>query len=201
MLNVAYHPTQPEQPFDLDAVIDQTTKIFGYGTFWYWKLFTGPDGAKVLDTHRESLWDAAHGEPETWLETLCREDGLRNFVTRDKRQLVQAYATPERREAWLRSMAAGGFDAPLNYYRAMAFGVQNQAERDIDPKNIAVNVPFFFFGGKRDLVCKPELLRARVDAGLVPDYRTVIVDSGHWAHLALPDVFGEALIAWLKEKF
>lgn len=30
-------------PFDLDAVLAQTEQVFGYGTFWYWKLFTADD--------------------------------------------------------------------------------------------------------------------------------------------------------------
>lgn len=30
-------------PFDLDAALAQTTQIFGYGAYWYWKLFCADD--------------------------------------------------------------------------------------------------------------------------------------------------------------
>lgn len=30
-------------PMDLDALLAQAQQVFGYGTFWYWKLFTADD--------------------------------------------------------------------------------------------------------------------------------------------------------------
>lgn len=200
LLNVAYLIPTPE-PFNLDATLDMTTNIFGYGIYWYWKLFTAPDGAKVLDSHLDSFFDVAHGEPETWLQTLCQPDGVRNFVEADKRQPVMPYATEQRRHTWLEQFGRDSFDAPLNYYRSMVNGVQDTANKAIPPENIPIKVPFLFFGGQKDYVCRPELLQMSIDAGLIPDCKSVVVDSGHWAHLAKPEAFGEALIAWLKEKF
>lgn len=140
------------------------------------------------------MFDVVHGEPETWLDTMCKPDGVRNFVEQNKRQPVMAYATEERRKAWIESMSRGGFDAPLNYYRSMVFGVQDQADEAIPPENIPIKVPFLFFGGKRDYVCRPEMLQMSLDAGLIPDCQSVVVDSGHWAHMAMPEAFGEALV-------
>ncbi|KAH0831653.1 hypothetical protein AYO21_01852 [Fonsecaea monophora] len=200
LLNVSYMPPSPE-PFNLDNVLELTKSIFGYGTHWYWKLFTADDGAQVLDGHLDAMWDVAHGEPETWLETLCYPDGVRNFVLADKRQPTMAYATEERKQKWIASMKEGGFDAPLNYYRSMVFGVQHKADAKIPKENIHVKCPFLFWGGKRDMVCRPELLQGSLDAGLIPDSTQVVVDSGHWAHLDKPKEFGEALVGWLKAKF
>ncbi|EXJ69086.1 uncharacterized protein A1O5_08021 [Cladophialophora psammophila CBS 110553] len=200
LMNVAYTVPAP-QPFDLDATIELTKGIFGYGTFWYWKLFAGDDGAQVIDSHLEAFWDAAHGEPETWLETLCKPDGVRNFLLADKRQPTMAYATEERKQKWIADMKAGGFDAPLNYYRAMVFGEQDKAVAAIPPENIPIKCPLLFWGGKRDYVCRPEMLQMSLDAGLIPDCKQVVVDSGHWAHLDKPKEFGEALVGWLKEKY
>lgn len=40
--NVAYaHPSKV--PFDIDTHIALTEKVYGYGTHWYWKLFTADD--------------------------------------------------------------------------------------------------------------------------------------------------------------
>ncbi|KIX93611.1 uncharacterized protein Z520_10789 [Fonsecaea multimorphosa CBS 102226] len=200
LLNVAYLPPTPE-PFNLDATIELTKGIFGYGTYWYWKLFTAPDGAQIMDSHLESMWDVAHGEPETWLDTLCSPDGVRNFLLANKRQPTLPYATEERKQKWIASMQEGGFDAPLNYYRSMVFGVQDKANANIPPENIPIKCPLLFWGGKRDMVCRPELLQMSLDAGLIPDATQVVVDSGHWAHLDKPKEFGEALVGWLKEKF
>lgn len=35
-------------PFDLDEALAQTQQVFGYGAFWYWKLFTADDVCPTL---------------------------------------------------------------------------------------------------------------------------------------------------------
>ncbi len=178
-----------------------TQGLFGYGIYWYWKLFAGEDGAQVMDKHAESMWDVAHGEPESWLETLCKPDGVRNFLLADKKQPTMSYATEERKQKWLESFRQPpGFDAPLNYYRSITGGVQDESNKQIPKDNIRINVPLLFFCGQRDYVCRPEFLQPSVDAGLIPDCTQVVVDSGHWAHLDKPKEYGEALVGWLKEK-
>lgn len=202
LLAVAYIVPTPDVPFNLDAVLEATQGIFGYGIYWYWKLFAGPDGAEVMDAHLDSMWQMAHGYPETWLETFCKPDGVRDFLVNDKSQPTMPYATEERKQKWMASRKLPpGFDAPLNYYRSLAEGVQDEANKNIAPENIPINVPFLFFGGQRDYVCRPEMMKPILAQGLIPDYTEVVVDSGHWAHLDKPKEFGEGLLAWLKEKF
>ena len=198
---VAYLPYTGEK-FDLDTVNHQTEGIFGYGIYWYWKIFAAPEGPEVMDNHLESMWTMAHGEPETWLDNFCKDGGARNFLTSDKRQPTMAYATEERKQRWMASRKmAPGFDAPLNYYRSITTGVQDEAGKNIPKQDIPVHVPLLFFGGQRDYVCRPEMMQPSVDAGLIPDCTMVVVDSGHWAHLDKPKEFGEGLVKWLKEKF
>jgi soluble epoxide hydrolase / lipid-phosphate phosphatase len=202
LINVAYIVPNPDEPFDLDSVLKQTEAIFGYGVYWYWKLFTAPDGPEIMDNNLESFWAVAHGEPETWLDTFCKPDGMRNFLLNGKTQPTMAYATEARKQTWLASRKlAPGFDAPLNYYRAMKDGVQDRANKNIPKENVAIKVPFLFFGGQRDYVCRPELMGVSLQAGLIPDCTQVVVDSGHWAHLDKSKEFGEAVTKWLREKF
>jgi soluble epoxide hydrolase / lipid-phosphate phosphatase len=201
-MNVSYLIPDGSQPFVLDQVLEQTQGVFGYGIYWYWKLFTAPDGPEILNTHLESFWDGIHGAPETWLDLLCAPDGMRNFVTADKRQPTMPYATEERRQKWIASFKdAPGLQAPLNYYNSMVQNIQGEANKNISKDAVAINVPFLFWGGQRDYVCRPELLGPSEQAGLIPDCTKVVVDSGHWAHLDKPKEFGEALVGWLKEKF
>lgn len=42
MVNVPYTGAS-RGPFDLDAVLAQSQQAFGYGVYWYWKLFTADD--------------------------------------------------------------------------------------------------------------------------------------------------------------
>ncbi|KAK4934773.1 hypothetical protein LTR10_024050 [Elasticomyces elasticus] len=200
LLSVAYTAPSP-RPFDLDTVLKYSIKRFGYGMLWYWKLFIAPDAVEITDSHLESMWTSVHGEPETWLDTLAAEDGIRRYLVADKRQPVMSYATEERRQRWLRHMSSGGFAGPLNYYRAAAFGTQDKAHAMVPRENHVVKVPHLFFGGSRDVVCRPELCDDSIKAGLLPDCTKVAVDSGHWAHLDKSKEFGETLLGWLRGNF
>ena len=200
MLNVAYLAPTPE-PFNLDKVIEMTTHFFGYGTYWYWKLFAGDDGPEILNNHIESLFTIAHGKPETWLETLCKEDGVRNFLLADKKQDVEPYATDEMRKKFIARMTKDKFDAPQCWYKAMVHNVQHEANQAIPSDLAVIKVPVLFFGGSRDMVCRPELMQPSIDAGLIPDCKMVVVDAGHWSMHAKPKECGEAVVGWLQDKF
>jgi soluble epoxide hydrolase/lipid-phosphate phosphatase len=105
------------------------------------------------------------------------------------------------RDKFVARMKRDGFQAPQNWYVSMMKGEQDVANMAIAKENITVNVPTLFFGGTRDMVCRPELLGPSQEAGLLPHLKTVTVDAGHWSILAKPKEFGEALTGWLKENF
>lgn len=155
----------------------------------------------MLDSRIESLFTIGHGNPETWLETFCKEDGVKNFLEEDRRQPVESYATDEMREKFIARMKKDGFQAPQNWYVSMVKGEQDIANKSVPKENIVINVPTLFFGGTKDMVCRPELLGPSQEAGLLPHLKTVTVDAGHWSILAKPKEFGETLTGWLKDNF
>jgi hypothetical protein len=64
---------------------------------------------------------------------LTVKDGVRNLILHDKRLPVMPYATEQRRRRWLERFKCGGFDGPLNYYRAATFDTQHKAHIAILP--------------------------------------------------------------------
>lgn len=200
MMNVVYLPPTGE-PFDLDAVLEMTQKFFNYGTYWYWKFFTAEDGPKIMNANLESSFDVCHAEPESWMDTLCKPDGIRNFITQGKRQPVQKYADGEHRRAFIERMGRDGFEAPVCWYKSMVQQYQSNAEKNIKEEAKIVQVPTFFWGGTRDVVCRPDLMGPAIQGGYVPKLTTKTVDEGHWAMLAQPETFGKDLLGWLGEHF
>lgn len=200
MMNTAYKEPQKDG-YNVEDMLTRIHAFLGYNAWAYWRFFTAPDAAQLMSDNAESMWDMVHGEPDTWLETLCNTAGARRFVSQGHRQLTMSYATEERRQKWIAEFRRGGFDAPLNYYRSMLLGVQDGADAVVPDKHYKIEAPFLFWGGQRDFVCRPELLQTSIDNGLVPDCRIVVVDDGHWSHLSLPNRFGETVIGWLEEKF
>jgi soluble epoxide hydrolase / lipid-phosphate phosphatase len=82
----------------------------------------------------------------------------------------------------------------------MTFGAQDESSKKA-AENIVVKVPFLYFGGTRDMVCRPELMKGSEDAGLLPHSKTVTVDAGHWCIYKRPKETGEAILGWLNETF
>lgn len=200
MVNFPYIP--PHAPaFEIEAALDVTRKVFGYGAMEYWKFFVEDDTPRILNENIESVYAAAHGPPESWLDTFCTPDGMRNFVSSGRTQPLQAYALGSHKAEFISRMARDGFEAPSCWYKASVFGTQNGADMLVPQDNLVVNVPTLFWGGTRDKVCRPEMLQRSVEAGLLPNLTRKLVDEGHWALLARPEMFGEDLIEWLKDNF
>lgn len=197
MVNVAYLPPSGS-PFDLDAILAATQGLFGYGTYWYWKLFASDEGPRILDAHLNSFFDLAYGSPGTWLDTLCQPDGTEKWLLQDTRRPPESFVTETQREAFIQRMSRDKFDGPLLWYRASVRGVQDESELAVPKENIAVHVPTLFVAGTKDVVCLPELIKPSVQTGLLPHLTIVNIDTGHWPMHAKPQELGDSVVAWLK---
>jgi soluble epoxide hydrolase / lipid-phosphate phosphatase len=113
LVSVAYIPPGP---FKWDEVQEMGKKILGYPQYWYWLFFTAEDGPRIMNENVESMFEAEHGIPETWMDTFCKEDGMRDFVANGKRQEVESYVTPEFRSRWLERVKRDKFDGPNCWY-------------------------------------------------------------------------------------
>lgn len=60
MLSVAY--TAPfDQPPNLQELNEMITKWFGYTRFEYWNFMASPDGAALMDSNLERMYEVMHG--------------------------------------------------------------------------------------------------------------------------------------------
>lgn len=84
LMNVAYRPPA-EKPGDLEEMRAVLEITIGYFPAWYWYLFLSPEGAKVLDDHLESLFDACSGGGQRLKDLFCTKDGLKTFYWRTNR--------------------------------------------------------------------------------------------------------------------
>jgi soluble epoxide hydrolase/lipid-phosphate phosphatase len=200
ILNVAYRG-KPLGPTNLDNMRDTLTTAMGYFCYWFWYLLSSPEGAIVLDAHLPSLFDALHGDPESWMETMCVEDGLKNWLLEDKTQPLAPYASEGMKREFVAQMGRNGFAAPLCWYRATTAGVQYDAEKDIPPERYIVSVPSLFVGGKLDKFCVPQAIRQPIEEGLLPRLTIEELDAGHWSLLARPKETGELFLRWLENSF
>ncbi|KAJ0116161.1 hypothetical protein N8I77_008665 [Diaporthe amygdali] len=187
-------------PMDLDALLAQAQQVFGYGTFWYWKLFTADDGAKVLNENPDILFDIAHA-PESWMATFCTENGMRKALENRGEGFDikrRAYATEETKKAFIERFKRDGFDGPVCWYKSHVFGQQSE---EANPDNQVVNVPSLFLGYEEDVVCRKEGILPFIQAGALPQLTNVTLNGGHWGLLEFPKEFGENVTQWLQKNY
>ncbi|KAL2827260.1 Alpha/Beta hydrolase protein [Aspergillus pseudoustus] len=198
MLNVAY---DPPAPFDLAATNKAIESETGLPRLAYWEFFSAPDCAGVLSKNIDSWFEALHGDPDNWLETLfCHRNALSGFVRRGKRVPLHGYAEALRAN-WVATFKDFGFAGPLQWYLAKVNGYQWDVEKQLPRERHVVTMPTLFVGAMRDTVCTTAAIEVPKGQGLLPELTVEEVDSGHWPMLEAPGPTGEVIVKWLKEKF
>ncbi|KAH8812689.1 epoxide hydrolase-like protein [Xylogone sp. PMI_703] len=197
LLNVAY---APPAPFDMAVANEIAEKMTGLPRLAYWEFFVAPDCARILHDNIESWFEALHGSPDNWLETLfCHRAALSDFVRQGKRVTLKSYAEPLRSQ-WISTFKKFGFHGPLQWYLAQVNGHHWNVEKDIPESRHKITVPVLFIGAKHDTVCRTEAIHAPAEGGLLPDLTIKEVDSGHWPMLESPDTAGPIILEWLEQR-
>ena len=200
MLNVPYSPPMGE--FDLDSVNKLTKEVFGRGVFEYWYFYGSEDGPAIMNKNRESVYTMAFGSPETWMDNWTRPGGAREYISEGRTQPTLPFATPEHKAEFMeRFSEEPGFRASNCWYKTHMCNLVNESDMLVDRENLRVSVPAMYWGGEQDFVCRHELNQRSVEAGLLPDFKLVVRDGGHWALLESPAVFGQDVLEWLQEKY
>ena len=92
----------------------------------------------------------------------------------------------------------GGYEPPLNWYRAYQADVNFSDEANIPSERVHVQQRTLAILGNGDFICVPAVQEATMRP-FVPNLKIVRVEGSHWAHLAKPDEFNEALKEFFEE--
>lgn len=201
-LNVVYLPPSAEK-FDLDAVNQLTTGLFGYPIYQYWHFFTDPSAPELLQKQAERLYHALHAVGEgSMKDFFTNPNAFQDYLTSsDPPPKVRPYAEdPAFRKYWIDRLSTDGFGGAQQYYVATRANHQYESDRHVPEANYKVNVPFLYVGTDQDAVCRPEMLEGV--KGYLPDCTTVpIVHAAHWSPYEAPKEMAEPIREWLNLKF
>ena len=198
LMNVAYQPPA-EKPVNLEEMRSYFESTIGYFPYWYWYLFTSPNGAKVLEDHLESLFDACNGGGTSMKDLFCSKDRLKDFLLEDQRIKTAEYATEGRRRKFVERFKRDGMEGPLCWYRAQVANVNFETERQIPQDRRVVRVPLLFVGGGDDPVCLTAGIYAVQKQGLVPELTVRELKAAHWIMLERPKELGNTVLGWLDQ--
>ncbi|KAK3682002.1 hypothetical protein LTR37_020680 [Vermiconidia calcicola] len=203
LFNIPYMPPNKTGPaFSIDGFNQWATQTFGYPTYEYWNFFAlDPEAPQIMSENVSRVWEACH--TTNMKRLFCIPGAFREYLTNHSlpSQTLKDYAYgPELKDAWIQNISAGGFEAPLNYYKAVVQDVHRESDQKVKDEDVVVQVPLLFIGGKQDPVCRPELGESIADPGLLPNLTTVVVDTGHWPMLEKPEEVGNHVIQFLMAK-
>ncbi|PSR78980.1 Alpha/Beta hydrolase protein [Coniella lustricola] len=199
---IGYTP-ETGQAFDLDAINAMSEKALGkgYGMLSYWKFFVAEDGARLLRENADVLFDALHA-PQSFSKVFCREGHTRKAIEARGQGFDLArreYATEEMKRTFVERLGRDGFEAPVCWYKSVMSGLQNGEGK---AENNVLRVPMLYLPYTGDFLCRPEMMKPVVEAGLVPRLTTVVMEEGaHWGIVEFPEAFGRTVTGWLDENY
>lgn len=202
LLNVAYMPPAQE-PFDLDRTNNFTEKVFGYPQLAYWELFTAADGADIIDSNLESMWEVLHGDSDDWMKKMfCTKGEMKKYLTGAEHVPLKKYAQdPRWKDEFLKQFRRDGFDGAVRMYKAAVNNHHYEADLSIPKEKYVIPVPVLFIGCTGDFVCRHDLIEIPKKAGLLPDLEEQSIESSHWVPMEQPGEVAKHIKNFLTKRF
>jgi hypothetical protein len=94
-------------------------------------------------------------------ELFCIKDAWKGYLCGTSRVKVtlKIYALDQDLKSdWMNAISSGGFETPLNWYRAVVQDVQRKADQRVRDSNLVIHVPLLFVGANRDPLCSHDLV-------------------------------------------
>ena len=104
----------------------------------------------------------------------------------------QKLLSPDEQQVYVDAYTAGGFTAPINWYRNWTHNWETTAEVEQ-----IVSVPTLFIGAVDDVIISPEQIAA-MKPFVVDLEICMLEDCGHWSQQEMPDEVNNLLIDWLE---
>ena len=203
LLNITYHPpSKPGDPkFNLQQVNELLKSAYGAPLWTYWEFFTASDGPRLMQENLEKVYEAQHGDVQDWgFKMFCVPDAWREYVTGDQSVPLKAYAKEKRwRDSFFGQFERDGFEAPVQWYKAMIHNIQYDAEVKIPIERHTIKVPVLFVGCTRDANNRIDLIEGPEKGGLLPDLEVKVLDCGHWSPMEKPREVAEFLKEFLNK--
>ncbi|KAL2782898.1 Alpha/Beta hydrolase protein [Aspergillus keveii] len=187
LVNIGYMVPATE-PFNLAAFNAYTEKAIGYPQFAYWDFFTAPDAVSIVENNLERMWQVLHGDVDDWMKTLfCVPNAMCDFLLGSEEVPLKPYAQQSRwKDAFIHQFRPGEFESALHAYKAAAWNIQYSSDSTIPRNELVINAPMLFIACTKDPVCRPELMDAAKEGGLVPRLKEVTVEAAHWSPMERP---------------
>lgn len=193
----------PRGAFDLQAFLDGTKAISGRDLFGYWAFFgADPDAGEIITEHIDSFisqWFPR--DPEVWKDYIAPVGAHKKSLLEDLKVPLASYMTEDDVKYFKEVFTKGGWNGPLNWYRAMVQGYQAADDARIPPERAfpPIDSPIFFGATTKDYICTPAFGYATVRSEAMKDHRIICkdFDSDHWLLFTHPEEVARELILWI----
>ncbi len=191
----------PYLPAGEVSLLDMSRQVYA-DRFFYMTYFQAPDvaeaelGADVGSSLRKIYFSLSGNAPlNDWLKQKAPTSGLLDGMV-DPSPFPDWLSDADL-EVYVDSFETGGFQGPINRYRAMDLDHDDLVEL----RDRLIEVPACFVGGERDPIrnyINGMDLYADTGAGFA-DFRgsTLIPGAGHWVQQEAPNATNEALVRFL----
>jgi len=165
-------------------MIATSTKLLGYCTSGYLRVFVSPTGASVIESNSKAFSSLLYtADSEAWKTHLGAEGGLANFLSSGEVLPIAPWLSREEFETQNKILAQGGYTGPLNWYKAAANFDPAQEDVNLTAEEKRVEVPTLLVIPTKDFAIIEPMQVHMTKAVAGDGLRVEKVDAGHWAML------------------
>lgn len=185
-----YIPPMP-QPLTLEAFTDK------FPNFSYWHFFTSKRSHSLLRTRMPIFWNTVvrtgreTAIPMSEIETRLLTD---EALTPDDWKTRPTLWDKESESRYLYAYLRGGWEAPMNWYRAFFRNYDDEKHLVADPR---LHIPFLTILAENDPAVPVE--SAEPSKPLLQNGKLVVMPCGHWIGQEDGPGLGRVIIDWLAE--
>ncbi|PVH92933.1 epoxide hydrolase [Periconia macrospinosa] len=194
-------PYMEPATFNLDAINELTIQAFGYPVFGYWKFFNGDDAAKICDEHNNAVTSLLYPvTPVTQRNHLCPFGAAKEWISNGTvPKEIPTWLSPAEISTHNDILGKGGYTGPLNWYKAVIRGYNDEDEANIPDDRRTINAPTLFINGLDDPITRPEVAEQISQSGRIPNVTlSKIAGAGHWVYLEKEVEFLDSLLNFVK---
>ncbi|KAI6040233.1 Alpha/Beta hydrolase protein [Pisolithus marmoratus] len=184
----------------LELALKEQEKVYGQPVIGYWTFLTKENAAIEIEKNMESLLDVLYpADPEIWKTLMNIPGNLESFVVEGRRLANADYLPEIHREQLKNLLGQGGMTSPLNWYKCMVQGVNDDTIDGLEPEDLSIRRPTLMALARFDYVAIESYVETMMHQHTPPELLTERgYDTGHWIHLEDPLRFNSDLEQWIE---
>ncbi|KAI0508528.1 putative epoxide hydrolase [Xylaria bambusicola] len=190
---------EPAMKWDIKAINEQTESMFGYSTNGYWPWHNTEEAIKDCNENPASVFTLIYAaEAALWRKSLGPVGAAANFVKSGTIEKLPSWYGLDEYTLRDRILSIGGYQGPLNWYKAAMRGVNDEDEAGLTDSDKKCGLPVLLAVSDEDYVTRADLQIPATQKWVSDLTIKNFSRCGHWIQLERPEELNGMLVDFVE---